>query len=401
MDDKSMIGRYCQQKCKMVQEKLHLLKDGSCAIHGAFEIPGVNCGVTDCLFEAGCSLEERRDLGSIYLRSVSVHNRVLSKEQRDAETTTLRELLIEDAIASAPCCLRPALEAACPFSTTSALCKSMAQLKRDAMHRIRPLWAKLLGLVADAPSSHVPPGAADVALDDCISLLAAHDIATCKAWKPPANAQKPAGDTDGDGERDKPEMMALPVVPNVETQYQSSLFCLAAYAGSLRVIHLLLEANASMDCKPGSAGSTPLHAATAGGQADVVAALVAAGVSVTTTDAMKRSALHLACEKGAVSIVRALVAAGGNAQELCATGETPITLARKHGHPLLAAELEEARGEPMEMVPNAKLDAKEAEVNLLDLRENDGCGLDEGGCDFMYTDRKPKPRELEEDEDDE
>ena len=89
-------------------KKFRLDLDGGASLASRFAFPShVN---EPCHPEMYEELDTARDLGAIWMRSMSVHNRVLTLEQVQAESATLHAMLLDDAIAQLPACLQSELE---------------------------------------------------------------------------------------------------------------------------------------------------------------------------------------------------------------------------------------------------------------------------------------------------
>jgi len=94
----------------------------------------------------------------------------------------------------------------------------------------------------------------------------------------------------------------------------------AAFAGNLTVMKLLLERGANpSDTRIGESGAAIIHLAAAGGYADAIAILQAAGASINAEmagaggdDASSFSPIHAAAKYGQPDTVRALLASGAN-----------------------------------------------------------------------------------------
>lgn len=261
----------------------------------------------------------------------------------------LRELLVEDAIAQAPAPLQKALteaHAANPFDGVHAMLRAEATLKRDSMQNVRRVWVSLLSQCAAAPHAHVAPGEADAALQPILAGLSPHDLALCKAWKPPKEPPaKPtvvgAGGGEGEaaGESDKPMLdpeAPLPDVPDLNQDFTWSLLTLASFCGATTLVTMLLEYTKVV---AGVQATSPLHAAAAGGHCSVIELLVKADAGLEVVDNQKRTPLYLACEVGAADAIRALLSAGSNPHARSVTGETPLTMC-KATCASLVAELE-------------------------------------------------------------
>jgi ankyrin repeat protein len=99
----------------------------------------------------------------------------------------------------------------------------------------------------------------------------------------------------------------------------------AAFRCSTDGAKRLLEVGADVNARCGIYGTTPLHAATVAGCADVVELLIKAGADVNSRDNLGKIPLHYAAIKGNVEIIKRLIAAGSdvNAEEN-EDGKTPL-----------------------------------------------------------------------------
>jgi hypothetical protein len=164
--------------------------------------------------------------GDYYLRSVTIHARVLSKAHVKKEVGVLRAMLIEDAIAQLPTLLQPLLaqqHVTAPFESTSAVLAKVAQIKRAAMSRVKVMWGALL---RSRPPMRAPP-ANNAELDAIMGTFEDYDLSLCHSWRPPF-------DEEGD----------VSSCAASETEHAGSLLCLAAYAGAVSLVEKLLSAGA-------------------------------------------------------------------------------------------------------------------------------------------------------------
>ena len=122
-----------------------------------------------------------------------------------------------------------------------------------------------------------------------------------------------------------------------------SLLHLAAEAGSLATIKLLIELGA--DPNASSAGHhTPLYSVANSQRhpdgAEIVRVLTAAGARVDAADGvMHCTPLHMAARRGNLEVARALLEAGANPEARDTRGDTPLQRAMKMRHPEVAGLL--------------------------------------------------------------
>jgi ankyrin repeat protein len=108
---------------------------------------------------------------------------------------------------------------------------------------------------------------------------------------------------------------------------------LAAFFGRRGAAELLLGAGADVNAISTNAlRNTPLHAATAGGHADVALLLIERGAQVDIADAGGHTPLHIAAESGSVPVVEALLARGADPYAVDDEEKTPLSRAASRNH---------------------------------------------------------------------
>ena len=108
---------------------------------------------------------------------------------------------------------------------------------------------------------------------------------------------------------------------------------LAAFFGQRRAAEQLLDAGADVNAISTNAlRNTSLHAATAGGHADVALVLIERGAHVDVPDAGGHTPLHIAAESGSVPVVEALLARGADPYAVDVEEKTPISRAAARNH---------------------------------------------------------------------
>lgn len=259
-------------------------------------------------------------LSDYYLRSVTVHARALKPKHISAEVAVLRALIIEDAIAEQPAYMQAPIAAAhaqTPFANTDDFLAKVAEVKRGAMQRVKTLWIALLRSRAPSHADAVD----DIELDAMLYALEDWDLPLCRSWRPPFD--------------DEADVM---IHAAAETEHAGTLLCVAAHAGAIELVHRLIAVGAPVN-RIGTSGS-PLHAAIATRQLEVVRALLSAGASAEATDCKGRSVLYSACEVGFTEAASLLVSVGDADphREGCANGESPIALLRRGGSASTEAE---------------------------------------------------------------
>jgi ankyrin repeat protein len=116
------------------------------------------------------------------------------------------------------------------------------------------------------------------------------------------------------------------------------LHCAAA-GGQADCVIMLLAAGASIEAATHKEGRTALHLAAAAGDAESLQALVAAGASVAAADGHGCTALHLAATKGHVACLRLLLARRASVAAASRQGWTPLHVAAMKGHTACIQEL--------------------------------------------------------------
>jgi ankyrin repeat protein len=108
---------------------------------------------------------------------------------------------------------------------------------------------------------------------------------------------------------------------------------LAAFFGSRRSVGCLLDAGAAISAVSRNAlANTPLHAAVAGGHADVALLLISRGADVNAADAGGHTAMHIAAEGGHVTVVQALLERGADPHAVDKEDKTPLSRAAARNH---------------------------------------------------------------------
>jgi ankyrin repeat protein len=103
---------------------------------------------------------------------------------------------------------------------------------------------------------------------------------------------------------------------------------LAAFFGASNAAEWLIAAGADLEAvSRNSIRNTPLHAATAGGHADIALLLIDRGADVTARDSGGHTPLHIAAENGLADVVRSLLAHGADPYAVDAEDRTPLARA--------------------------------------------------------------------------
>lgn len=110
---------------------------------------------------------------------------------------------------------------------------------------------------------------------------------------------------------------------------------LASWHGEHLKVKELLQKGADVNAP--STGSqdkkmTPLIAASYGGHAEVVGALIGGGAEIETTDENGLAPLHAACLLGHVEVIKAILGAGAHVDKATPSGFTALMFAADHGH---------------------------------------------------------------------
>jgi ankyrin repeat protein len=117
---------------------------------------------------------------------------------------------------------------------------------------------------------------------------------------------------------------------------------LAAFFGKPAAVRILLDGSARVDTYTHNEfANQPLHAAAAGGHAEVCRELLGAGADVNATQHGGFTPLHEAASAGSVELVELFLSAGGDPRSQTDAGQTPAELAEANGHEDLAHRLRE------------------------------------------------------------
>jgi ankyrin repeat protein len=153
------------------------------------------------------------------------------------------------------------------------------------------------------------------------------------------------------------EQLAQGISPDARNRYGMTPLALAAEAGNLRIVQLLLEHKANPNLAlPG--GETPLMTAARTGRLEVVQALLAAGADPNAKeDAKGQSALLWAAAEGHADVVQALIEAGADFRIRLESGFTPLLIAARDGKAEVVEVLLQAGANPNDALlpaPDAK-----------------------------------------------
>ncbi len=117
---------------------------------------------------------------------------------------------------------------------------------------------------------------------------------------------------------------------------------LAAFFGQKETALVLIKLGALVDSRSTNAmKNTPLHAAVAGRQTELVDMLLDSGAAVGATQTGGWTALHAAAQNGDLAMVQSLIAHGAQVEARADNQQTPHDLAMLKGHGEVAALLEE------------------------------------------------------------
>lgn len=172
------------------------------------------------------------------------------------------------------------------------------------------------------------------------------------------------------------------------------LHCAAA-GGQADCVTMLLAAGASIEAATHTEGRTALHLAAAAGDAASLQALLTAGANVAAADGHGCTALHLAASKGHAACLRLLLAGTASATATARQGRTPLHVAAMKGHTACIQELLAACASPEAVNSTGKtpLDLAQAAeqheaARLLD--EGLGTGMPQGQTHQLH--QHPAPR---------
>lgn len=143
---------------------------------------------------------------------------------------------------------------------------------------------------------------------------------------------------DADRLDDLKAIAALGFPIDTQADNGSSALALAASKGNLPIAQWLVESGADIQqrnnqAKNSNYQTTPLMRAGYGGNANLVALLLARGAQATDTDAVQRTPLHFMAWGGCVECIRMLTERGAKleARATGARGETPLMAAAGNG----------------------------------------------------------------------
>lgn len=125
-----------------------------------------------------------------------------------------------------------------------------------------------------------------------------------------------------------------------------SCFHYAARNGNVNLINFFFEKGAALYNEQDDNGQTPLFVAVERELADVVRALLAHNVEVSTPDSMGNTPLHVAVELGNSELVKLLVKAGANMDYRNEAGYSPFHLALASGNHKMAFYLINNNSDP-------------------------------------------------------
>lgn len=132
---------------------------------------------------------------------------------------------------------------------------------------------------------------------------------------------------------------------------QSPLIRAARNPGTLEVVVYLLDNGADVSIKT-ELGQTALHAAAAGGYADIANVLLNAGISVNEMDVQGETALFVAADNGHIEMIELLIDNGASVNENSSSlGETPLSIAVVRGQAEMVRSLL-SRGASVSGMPN-------------------------------------------------
>lgn len=116
----------------------------------------------------------------------------------------------------------------------------------------------------------------------------------------------------------------------------------AAFFTQPDTARLLVDHGADVDAVSPTFGSvTPLHSAAAGGSAEIVHLLLAAGADPNTRQNGGFTALHAAAQNGDAAMARDLLDHGAEVDPATEDGRTALAIAEEQGHDEVAALLRE------------------------------------------------------------
>lgn len=128
--------------------------------------------------------------------------------------------------------------------------------------------------------------------------------------------------------------------------------CIASLKGNAKIVDILLESGAKVDCKSPTS-KMPIHLASMKGHSEVILRLLSAGAQPNAFCSSRHCALHasqispllLASEGGHTNAVKVLLGAGADPNLVQPNGITPLWVAALNGHAETAEKLVDAGAE--------------------------------------------------------
>ena len=133
--------------------------------------------------------------------------------------------------------------------------------------------------------------------------------------------------------------------PSVQAVHGETPLHLAAAAGSLHCVSILLALSAEVDAHD-NCGSTPLHYAVMEGRTQIAGSLVKSGADVNHKDNDGNTALHIAAGKNSPEIIRLLQSLNGDVNAKNTKGRTPLHVAAEFGNKESVEELLQLGADP-------------------------------------------------------
>ena len=190
------------------------------------------------------------------------------------------------------------------------------------------------------------PSLADARDESGVSALmlsryhGAHDAtAAIRAARTQLDAFEAA--TVGDVETLHDLLHADPALLDARSPDDATALHFAAFFAQPETARLLVDHGADLHAvSPTFGGVTPLHSAAAGGSAEIVHMLLAAGADASARQSLGFTALHAAAQNGDAAMARDLLDHGAT-DEPTEDGRTALAIAEVQGHDEVAALLRE------------------------------------------------------------
>ena len=283
-----------------------------------------------------------------YLRSATVHSRVLSHGMVASEHAMHKQLHLLDAIQSAPAIHRATLSAnhaRQPYASVDSMVAALTKLNVQIDQKASALW--------DLIQARDPPR-----LRSFLEDLAQDDGLAETFWTYAASWSKVTTVADQKNETVSP--------------FGETILHATAFAGHLDLVLRLLKQGADINCKGKHSYCSALHSAAAAGHVQICRELISAGIKLNIPSLSGKTALYVAASKGWYDVVKILVEGGSDPYSGGPTSvDTPMALLRK-----VSSEQGRKFVAEMDALWDARTGAKTSAANAAN-----GAGVEAGDSD--------------------